>query len=322
MTAGYGDIDWAAGLRRPPGDDDGYGYVGDVTHFVLRQSWLSNMDLCGGRVGLVMYAPAREPSEAMFAGTAMHFLIDNFIDRWLAHEDLAVFNDVEWIEQYIVSVALQKEGMDLMSKFPSARHMRQWITELMFMLNSWVEDWLLVRDNASVVEQAVGRENRLYMPVGTVKRPGTREPIKVWVSGHPDLYTGDVLIDWKTSSKNWRKGKAYGMSQDDVYAALVEYNDGLKLRESIFVVGDRNSRGWHEHHARMTEASIEAARLRAWTHARDLILETWSYTPTGSFGTRHWPCRPEYCSAWDVCQAKAIGDEYDSVAMITREQWL
>jgi hypothetical protein len=260
------------------------------------------------------------PSEAMFGGTGIHFLIDTWIDTWLARKDFPYW-EVPDAATFLVLTAGAHDGFDLMSKFTSKAALYTWVSGLLDMLHAWIEGWLLVGDNASIVEQAVGREQRLYRPLGTVKVPGTKQPKQVWVTGMPDLWTGDVLVDWKTSSRNWGKDKAQGMLQDDIYAGLVEYVDGIALREGMYVVGDRSKQAWHEHHTTMTDASIEAALQRAYAHARDLILGTWSYSPTNSFGSRHWPCRPNFCSAWDRCPAKFLGDSYDNQPIEIQGVW-
>lgn len=302
------------------GIEDLHGLGPAPEEFVIRQSNVGNMDLCQARVGLMQGQPEQDPSEAMFAGTAVHWLIDLWIDKWLEGVDLAPLSDPDWVEQGLVSVALQKDGFDLLSKFTSPVHLRQWVVECIFMLNAWVEQWMI--GNAQIVEEAVGREVQLHRPLGTVKVPGRREPVVVWVSGHPDLYTRTLLVDWKTSSKNWRKGKAFGMVQDDIYSALVEWSQGIRIDQGLFVVGDRAARAWYEHPTRITEASREAALVRAYSHARDLLLGTYSFSPTNSFGDRHWPCSPKYCPAWDACPAKYIGDAKDLLSQETRSLWL
>lgn len=313
MTVGYGDLSWYEPGMAP--DDP-------VLDYVLRQSNLGNMDLCQGRVGLMLDQTPMKPSEAMFAGTMAHYLIDEFITLWLDQEDYTHLFEAQFVRDWIVDVAAEKDDLDLRSRFSNEQALMSWIIDGVRMLNTWVEQWLLSRNNAALVEQMVGRENQMFRPLGTVKKPGQGKPIRLWVSGHPDGYTTDLLVDWKTSSKNWSKGKAFGMSQDDVYAAIIEFNEGHEIRAGLFVVCDRSKMKWHEHWTNITEASQEAAMVRAYSHARDLVLSTWSYSPTNSFGIRHWPCKPNFCSAWEICPARKTGDEYDNVnERVERNVW-
>jgi hypothetical protein len=311
MTHGYGNVDWwESGME--PGDND----------YVLRQSNLGNMDLCQGRVGLMMDRDPLPPSEAMWRGTCAHWWIDLFIDLWLdGEQDFSTLHDVTWVLNSLIELAREKDGFDFLSRFSSPQAVRAWVTDVISLGNAWVEQWLLARDNHLIVEQAIDREIKLLRPLGTIKVPGTREPVRAWISGHPDLFEADRVVDWKTSSRNWSKGKAFGMSQDDVYAALIEWNYPVQIDSGLFVVGDATKNQWHEHHTKVTKASKEAAMQRAFRHIQSLLTETWSYTPTGAFGDRHWPCRPNFCPAWDICPAKYLADSYDNEPIQLQGVW-
>ena len=290
--------------------------------FVTRQSTVSNMDLCGGRNGLPLQhnLPDAPPSEAMFSGTSIHLVVDHLIDNtmgiaspWdLSHD---VFGDELQV------LAQEKDNFRLRPCFSSQGVWNGWVDHILDMGHKWLEQWGI--PNWATIEQAIVREDKLYRPLGIVYDYSTTKSTRCWVSGHPDLATADMIVDWKTSSRNWQKGKAQGAVQDDIYAALVEWNfPNVTINQGLFVVGDRGKGTWHEHPTLITQASKEAALDRALAHARDLLLGTWNLTPNDNFGKRGWHCKPQFCGAWNVCTARKLGDEFENVAMVTRTDWM
>ena len=313
---GYGELSWYTGdMLRPPEGASAW------DHFVIRQSRVANMDLCQGREGLMLGQDPLPPSEAMFKGTAVHYLIDRWLDHWHADElrDWSHYKDTA--PDYLRMVAKQHDGFDLDLRFSRVKAYETWVDEVVFLFHTWIEDWFLDGNNTALVEQEVGREERMFMPLGSVYVPDEKGSAIVWLAGKPDLFTADLLVDWKTSGRAWKQGKAQGLLQDDLYAALIEWTHGISIREGLYVVGDWSTNGWAEHRTRITEASIESAKRRAYAHARDLILGTWSYSPTNSFGVRHWPCKPQFCAAWDRCEAKHIGDGVGSQPIEIQGVW-
>lgn len=281
--------------------------------FVFRQSTTSNMDLCGGRgVGTLPDAVQIPPSEAMFGGTGIHFVIETLTDQLLAGVGGELRTD--WLLDHLSRMA-EEEGFDLRSRFTNQTALAEWVIHVRDMGYAWLEQW--GTPNWHLLEQAIVREDKLYRPLGYDSKGKTR----IWLSGHPDLALDDEITDWKTSSRNWQAGKAQGAVQDDIYAALVDWNFGTDIRKGRFVVGDRAKGVWVEHFTNITPASKEAAIQRAWIHADSLINETWSYTPTNTFGKRGWHCKPQYCSQWDACPFKALGDEWDDMPQETRVIW-
>jgi len=287
--------------------------------FVVRQSTFSNMDLCGGRTGLAQDLDLADapPSEAMFGGTGIHLVIDNLIDNLFTPYSW-MMNSVEF-EDRLIELAQEKDGFDLRSRFSSGPVMRGWVEGLLDMGHKWLEQW--GEPNLATIEQALVREDKLYRPLGLVIVNGTSR--RCWVSGHPDLATPSEIVDWKTSSRDWQKGKAQGQIQDDIYATLVEWAyPEAQINQGLFVVGDRSKGTWREHHTLVTEASKKAALDRALNHCRDLLMGTYNMTPLDNFGKRGWHCKPQYCGAWDACTSRYLGDEFDILPQETRSQWL
>jgi len=290
--------------------------------YVIRQSNVGNMTLCQGRVGEMIGRDPLPPSEAMFFGTAVHYMIDDFI-AWYndevggpgdEHPDIPVL-EMTWQDVYawLSRIALEHDSLDLGTKFRNNDAAKQWTHEVMFAVNTWVEQVWLTWGVSLPIE---GREVQLFAPLGQVDGRG------VWMSGHPDAWTRDILIDWKTSGKAWRKNKQYGMVQDDVYAELVAWNFGYDIASSTFVVYNRQKREWNFHPATITIGSRNSARIRAFEHARDLILGTFGHAPTDVFGNRPWYCSPKFCSAWDHCLARNLGGTLDSAKIEIQGRWL
>jgi hypothetical protein len=251
----------------------------------------------------------------MFGGTAIHLVIDHMIDNIVegASWDLspeAVFDELKVLAQ-------EKDGFDLVSRFSTPAIMRGWVEHCVGMGDTWLEDWGIA--NMAMLEQAIVREGQLFMPLGYEGQTETR----MWLSGHPDLATPDVITDWKTSSRKWKPSKAQGMVQDDLYALLVEYNfPEAEIYSGMFVVGNRSSGHWDPHPTRITTASKEAAMTRAFVQAQQLLLGTWTYNLLDGFGSRNWHCKPEYCGSWDICPARKNGDDYERDPQVTRTDWM
>lgn len=290
--------------------------------FVIRQSAVSNGELCGGRNGLALDQPQTPPSEAMFGGTAIHLVVDHLIDNIMDPGTHPM--DHESIFSELADLAQEKDGFDLASRFSSPAIMQGWVEHCIGMGNQWLEDWGI--PNMATIEQAIVREDQLFMPLGlvTVNPGGSGERgVRVWLSGHPDLATPDLIVDWKTSSRAWAKGKAQAAIQDDLYALLVEHNyPDVEIFNGLFVVGNRATGRWDSHPTRITQASKEAALHRAFLQGQQLLLGTWTYSPLDGFGKRGWHCKPEYCGSWDVCPARRIGDDYETDTQVTRTDWM
>ena len=311
QSDGYIPYEWtkAIGIANTPDDD--------VDRLILRQSDVANATLCNGRVYLAReLAVELPPSEAMFFGTLMHGLIEQFIEDYTAHEDLDWISDPDRV-RHIAHALWQDEvwTVELADAFYSPTAYKAWISEAMMLLSSWVEGWFL--NNVDLIADTVVSEEILWIMLGVDPTFGT----EVWLRGTPDLATPWLLVDWKTSGRAWAKGKALGSMQDDVYAGLLRHNYELRIENALFVVGNRASRKWEEHPTRVTEASIEAAMFRAWQVGQMLLFDSPTYTPTTSFGQRSWHCRPQYCSVWDQCQAKALGDTFDAQPQEVRSRW-
>lgn len=310
LPEGYLDLAWLNRRKDQYGPTD--------KDFVIRQSTDKAMRLCGGRVGLMLDQSAMLPSEAMFFGTAEHFILDDYISWYHGvYEDGMPVLEMDWSNVYenLIVLAADHDNLILPRCFSSESAAKQWVYEVLFAAHAWIEEvWL----PWAVDVNWFGREQKLYSPLGRVKG------VPVWLRGSPDGWDDTTLTDWKTSGRGWGKNKAYGQSQDDLYSELIFWNTGgdVDIRNAQFVVYDRQRRTWTVHPTRITEQSREAARLRAFTNARDLILGTWSYLPTNSFDDRHWPCTPKFCPAWDLCPAKYLGGTTDTLPREEQEVWL
>lgn len=296
---GYNDIAWVKSRKNriKPLERD----------FVIRQSHVQSMMLCQGRVALPVDLgwPALPPNEAMFFGTVVHAAIEEFIADIDIHDD----DPWGWIgnPDFYLQVAdecAKTEGVALgtIVAYPAQR---QWSHEIMFAVNKWVEQvWL-----PWLVEfRILGQEREMFMPLGTFTPNADDEyphaKKKVWLKGTPDLWVRDLLIDWKTAGSGWRPGKADGLIQDFLYAALIEYNTGEKLRAARFAVYDRAARRWDAHDTSFTDEQIEAAKQQAYIQARALYRLEYSFNPYNGYGKRGWQC--DYCDVASECDAQRL----------------
>lgn len=281
--------------------------------FVFRQSNVSGAELCGGRVALDLQHGPFAPTEAMFGGTGIHLVIDHLIDNVLGldHWDLsvdAVMDDLETLAH--------EDGFILASRFTNVNVYTGWVEGLIDMGHAWLEQW--GEPNMPLIEAAIVREDKLFMPLGY-----SSTGVRLWLSGHPDLATPHAIIDWKTSTRNWPKGKAQGAIQDDLYSLLVESNyPEANIGWGAFIVGDRSSGKWHENKTLITQQSKDAARERALRAANQVLEGHYSFTPLDGFGKRNWHCKPKFCATWDLCPYRYLGDEFDNQPEEDRSLWL
>ena len=245
--------------------------------FVIRASTVTDMLMCQGRKAIpaILNWPDFPPTEAMMFGSVTHGFIEDH-EKGIKRPGMQIVVDV-----------LAEDGFeigDIAYPLPPLIH------EAESAFHVWLRTIQPLYPDGTV-------EGRMHRPLGVVDgRP-------LWLRGTPDYYTGHNVVDWKTSSKKWQKGRENKSIQLPLYRSLIEWNHETMPWEGIYVIYSRAKQVWEERPVGLTEGKVNAAMLHAFTMGRALMKQEYSLSPFGEFSARAWYCSEKWCHAWDVCPA-------------------
>lgn len=268
----------------------------EETDILVRQSLIGDMQFCEYRVKLKTHEGYLESlSEAATFGTCIHYLISEDLTTGEPRLDL-ISNMEEWVEEILVA-----EDWSL-SKVPNAQ---DFMTELTNAYRIWRHEVY------PQLPEAISLEEEMYLPLGG----------SYYLRGTSDAVFDNVIMDWKTSGRDWKEGKADMSIQASLYMALVKQNLGKSIRKFEFWVFNRKKREWVSFPTSRRIKEINSALLSAYDYAYKMDKEAYTATPvTDTFGkkVRGWYCSPKWCGAWNICPAKYLNDNKNETEIAVR----
>lgn len=272
---------------------------------LLSQSTVGSLELSPCRVISVPKGIRPLTTEAMFAGTVEHAVVEGVILGEADHlKSISVRNILNIAEELLEDEAWTGTLADLVGD-PVG-----WATQLSILTEAW---WTgpyatLIRE-MELIEAEVPRWKR--HPNGAL--PYTERELVIVTGGidyigrHPER--GVIAVDWKTTGRAWYQNAGGGRIQHQLYDFLVD--DEYEVDEWLYVIGDRSKMQWDERKATVTPRSKAAALDRAWQWAVYLDDPDRPYLCTPSEGkSRGWWAKPAYNHGWcDTC--RYLGDEFD-----------
>ena len=302
--------------RDGPADDD----------IVVRQSTIGSMRLCPARVGLSGEPGFLDaPSQAMFQGTVVHALIEEYLSAVASDGDLGAGMPLRLsMVPNVVSLMAELAHADgfRLDDVASDAQIQKVAETAVAAAQSWHEQVWLGDGLDSMAILAI--EAKMVRPLGTL--PDGRV---IWLQGTADIVHGGGIVDWKTSSRGWKVNRD-GLSQASfkvqapLYLWLAEPILEKLASSATFYVYDVSKGQWTSHHTNWSEAQIMANLGNAWEAGKQIAAEAFPYTPAGSdYGKygRGWWCSLKYCAAWNICPGKdSIADGVDTTAR-RDERW-
>jgi len=267
----------------------------EVQDTLTRQSTLGQMQLCPGRVGF-MDTPGHLDmiSEPLAFGSCTHEIIGRHLIEGEQQDRMLLSMD-EWVEELLV------EQYDWsLTKVPNVR---DFFSEISIAYRSWIENVLptIPLDEILLVEE------EQWMLLGEGARGN------VFLKGTADLVLQDTLMDWKTSGRAWKQSKADFSVQASLYMPLHKQALEVSIQRFWFWVFNRQKAEWNLLKTNRTVAQIDAALATAYQYGLQIEAGAFPCTPVpeASFNkARGWYCKPKFCSAWNVCDAKFMNDDF------------
>lgn len=268
---------------------------------LVRQSTIGQLQLCPGRVGFANHPGYLAMiSEPLAFGTCVHYLISqDLIEKQQQDGLLLSMND--WVEQILV------EQYDWsLDRVPNPRG---FFGEVSLAYTLWRHNVLpLLSEEPLLIEQ----EQRMYLGAG---KQGN-----IWLQGTGDVVYPSTLMDWKTSGRAWKQAKADFSVQASLYMPLHKQSLGVSIRKFTFWVFDRQRASWSRLTTERKVSQIDSALATAFQYGLQLEAEIYPCTPVpeASFNkARGWYCKPKFCGAWNICDAKYMNDGFneDEVAV-------
>jgi len=263
---------------------------------LTRQSDINQMLLCAGRKGyentpgfLAMV------SEPLAFGTCTHHLISEDIIHGETQEGLLLsMND--WVDEILV------EQYDWsLERVPNPR---DFFSEITVAYRSWKERVQPTLADSEML--AIEEEQRMFLGEGNKGN--------IFLKGTADLVLDDTLVDWKTSGRPWKQSKADFSIQASLYMPLHKQTLNVSLQKFTFWVFDRSSGSWSALKTRRTVAQINSALVTALEFGRQQEAGVFPCTPVPEAAfdkKRGWYCKPKFCGAWNICDAKHINDGFN-----------
>jgi hypothetical protein len=276
---------------------------------LLRSSTVGSAELCFGRALLAGEAGFDHvTSEAMFFGTVEHALAEQ------ALIGIAPPVSTRFAVWQIAEALADADSLPLGDLLPAGDQRQRWCDDLLRLHGAWRTWW----------EQWCGQWAQVVvkvteMPLVAPMRDLTGE-VAYWIAGTPDgavevtTRAGEpflIGLDWKTASRGWDKGKGSASYQHQMYSILIRRILGMQVDHWLYVVGDRSKTQWQVHPAESTPQARLGVSMRLDALAEMIQNGTEWFTPRDTKGKRGWHCKPTYCGAWPICQARFLGDEYD-----------
>jgi hypothetical protein len=270
---------------------------------ILTQSTIESLMLSPCRVTEKPSGVRVPPSEAMFKGTVVHSLIEQFMRGELSKMRVGAPSTV-------LSVAgklAREEGHEFGNLVPSRLHdsFAASVANLMmaFIQGPWAETlrfWETVEAEVPRAVQIATLSNgqELWLATGGIDLIGM----------DPDQ--GIRGVDFKTSGRAWAQYDGQGRVQHNTYA-LLAWEDYGHIEDWAYLVGDFSKMAWKWHPAAATTASIASTTERIVQWAEYLILESRPVLCTPYNGkARGWWAKPTYNDGWcDRC--RYLGDAHD-----------
>lgn len=282
------------------------GYQPDPDNDVIvRQSTIGQLQLCAGRVGYenqTGYLPAL--SEALVFGTCVHHIISEDLMSGGEQQDELLHTMGEWVDEI-----LQTDYEWELKKVPD---IPQFFSEIGVAYRMWRTE---VRP--TLVGELLAVEEEMYMPLGKGKTSN------ISLRGTADAVFDDTLVDWKTAGRGWKPEKAAVSMQASLYMPLIKQNLNKSIRKFTFWVFNRQLGGWEQHVTDRSITQINAALHTAHQYGLQLEAEVYPCTPVpeSSFTKkRGWYCKPKFCGAWNICEAKYMNDDVNE-DVIAERKW-
>jgi hypothetical protein len=252
-------------------------------------------------------------NEAPGWGTGMHAIIAHFMETG---EVPGTVQDVldRWVDEL-----LMREPSEDIGTYASLEALSVWAGEMKTGFDLWLEQFWLPQGQH---EETIAAEETVMRPLGVL--PNGRD---VWIRGTPDrvlMVNDQVQIqDWKTAGRGWKKGKADSNAVQLLSYAWLSEHHGPVTR-GTFVVYDRAKQEWtwSDKSFAIDADRIELGLRAMWSMAEQLDSGTAVANPfaMGGFGDgRGWHCKPKFCSAWNICDFKALPADGVHVEIRPRE---
>lgn len=274
------------------------------TDMIVSQSTVASLELSPCRW---YYKPERrKPSEPMFFGTVTHHQVESFLAGRL--------NDIQLLDPnlaWTASVDLATDdGFDLYEALPSEEQRAKFSLEISDASSAWLRDYWHADGNQNLAIKSVEEPFAMDITPAEGVYPEGR---KVWfVTGGIDLLLEDwKIIDWKTASVMWSKGKGTALGQKEAYAMLVDDKYGVMPTSMTFWVYDRARKLWGPRPADITPYSVAAYRARVEGWVQYMLNPFHLCTPSDG-KVRGWWSKPQYNDVWDLCPScRHLGDSWD-----------
>jgi len=280
-------------------------YVEDVDTLV-RQSTIGQLQFCGQRVALEgQEGFLAAVSEPMCFGTLTHYIISEDLVLGEGERLDMLANMVDWVEPILV------EEYDW--SLEQVPNVQDFFAEIAVAYTNWRINVHPLISNKKIL--AVEKQGELYL--------GEGKSSNIFLGGTGDLVLDDLIIDWKTANRDWKKGKADLSIQASVYMAMYKQVLDVNIRDFTFWVYDRSRVVWVPHATERTIPQIDSALQTAYNYGLQLEAGIYPATPVpeASFvKKRGWYCGVRYCGGWNLCTSKYLQDSVDE-SVIAERTW-
>lgn len=268
---------------------------------LVRQSIIGDCQLCEYRVKLATQEGYLQAiSEPLVFGTCTHHLIAQDLLVGEPRLDLLTSMD-EWVEEILVT-----EYDWSLSQVPNPR---DFFAEVTTAYRQWRKSVY------PKLPEAIALEKEMYMYLGEGDKGNYH------LRGTPDAVFENQIMDWKTSGRPWKDGKAHYSIQASLYMGLVKQDTGIPIRKFVFWIFNKSKREWQAIRTERRVKEINAALVSAYDYARKIEAGVYTATPVRevfSKKERGWYCSAKYCGAWNICPVKYLNDDVDENVLAIR----
>jgi hypothetical protein len=270
---------------------------------LIRQSTIGQMQLCPGRVGFSDHPEYLGMiSEPLAFGTCVHHIIAEDLLNGGIRDDLLLSMN-EWVEEILID---QYDWS--LERVPDVQG---FFSEVAVAYRSWRQN---VYPNLPLDQvMAIEEEFRMFLGEGLHGN--------IFLKGTADLVLESTLMDWKTSGRAWKQAKADFSVQASLYMPLHKQALDHSLQKFTFWVFNRSGGIWSPLSTKRTVAQIDGALATALQYGRQLESGAFPCTPVpeASFNkARGWYCKPKFCGAWNICDAKHLNDGFNEKEVAER----
>jgi len=279
---------------------------------LVRQSIIGQLQFCPMRVALQGQEGFLETvSEPICFGTCVHHIIaeDLILDEGERLDMLT--NMADWVGPILADQYDWPLEM--------VPNIRDFFSEIAIAYSRWRTDVRPLILNKKIL--GVEKQGELYLGEGKTSILEAHHYSNIFLGGTGDVVLEDTLVDWKTASKDWQKGKADLSIQASLYMPMYKQMFDVSIKKMEFWVFDRQKVAWNLHSTTRTIPQIDAALLTAYNYGLQLEAGIFPATPVpeASFQKRRgWYCSPKFCGGWNICKAKYLNDKVDEKVLAIR----